>query len=406
MEEKIFTEESMKRYSVLEEVIKKRLSVKEASMLLDLSYRHTLRLKKRYNREGIESLKFSKTGRKPKISREEREYLISLYFQRYEGRLNIMHFKDILKRDHGFDKYSYESIRKIILSTGLKKVKKRKIKHRCKRQRMPKEGMLVQMDSSYHHWLENIPEKWYLIAMIDDASGKLYSGGFYDKDTVFNNMEVIKIWIKKKGIFIALYTDKASHFTTTRHAGIHYDISDEHDDTQIEQALGELSITLITADSPQAKGRVERLFKTLQDRLINELHIYNIKDYDEANHYLKHHFIPDYNKKFGLKRVKNNHIAVPKDINLDLVFTKRYTRRVRNDFTISFMGETIQLPPSKHKLSLKKVYVDLRLNSKRELFIFYKNNLIHKVNLSQSSKIVKKQLVVDSLLAQRSYQNV
>ena len=404
MGERIFTEESMKRYKVLEELKERRIRVKEASELLGLSYRHVLRLKKRYEEEGIESLKFSKRGRKPQISEQDKELIVYLYFHTYEGRLNISHFRDEFLEERL--RYSYESIRKIIVSTGLKKAKKRKIKYRRRRQRMPKEGMLVQMDSSYHQWIDGIDEKWYLIAMIDDASGKVYSGGFYEKDTTFNNMEVIKNWIKKKGIFMALYTDKASHFTTTRHAGIHYNISDEHSDTQIEQALEELGITLITANSPQAKGRIERLFKTFQDRLINELHFYNITDYKQANIYLKKHFIPKYNKKFGLKRIRNAHSPVPNHINLDLVFTKRFTRRVRNDFTISFMGETIQLPPSKHKLSLRKAYVELRLDSELNLFFFYNDSLIHSIKLSENNKLVQKQLVIDNLLKHRSYSNV
>ncbi len=207
----------------------------------------------------------------------------------------------------------------------------------CKIKRKRKKGgayaALVQMDSSPHRWIKDIPEPWYLIAMIDDASGKIYSAGFYYKDTVFNNMEVIKNWIKKKGVFMALYVDKASHFTTTRHGGIHYEIKDEHKDTQIQEALGELGITMIPANSPQAKGRIERLFKTLQDRLINELYIYNIKDYKSANEYLKHHFIPKFNKKFGLNKIPNVHQPVSPNININLVFTKRYFRTVRNDFT-------------------------------------------------------------------------
>jgi len=233
----------------------------------------------------------------------------------------------------------------------------------------------------------------------------VYSAGFYEKDTTFNNMEVIKEWIKKKGIFMALYTDNASHFTTTRHGGIHYDILHEHSDTQIEQALEELGINLITANSPQAKGRIERLFKTFQDRLINELYFHNITNYKQANRYLKKHFIPKFNKKFGLKRIKNAHSPLPDYINLELVFTKRFTRRVKNDFTISFMGETIQLPPSKHKLSLKKAHVELRLDPNLNLFIFYNDSLIHSFKLPHNNKLILKQLFVDNLLKHRCYSN-
>jgi transposase len=398
----IFTEESMKRLKALEEVLKGEISLIDASKILKLSYRHTLRLKKRYKQEGLDALRFKKRGRKKKITEQEQKFIAYLYFQTYEGRLNIMHFKEKIEEEHGI-RYSYESIRKILLSTGLKKAKKRKIKYRHRRRRMPKEGMLVQMDSSYHQWLENIPEKWYLIAMIDDASGKVYYARFYNKDTTFNNMEVIKNWIKRKGLFMALYVDKASHFHTTRKHGIHYDISDEFEDTQIERALEELGITLITANSPQAKGRIERLFKTFQDRLINELYFNNITDYEQANKFLLKHFLPYYNKRFALKRIRSLYSPVPSNLNLDLIFAKRYFRTVRNDFTISFMREIIQLPPSKHKLSLRKAQLELRLTSDFSLFIFYKNNLIHSLKLPETNKLIQKEILVDNLLKSRGY---
>ena len=115
---------------------------------------------------------------------------------------------------------------------------------------MPNAGMLVQMDSSQHQWLEHIPIKWWLIIMIDDATNEVPYARFFLICTMFANMHVIRRFIEKKGLFSALYVDKASHFETTRHGGLHCNVSPEQDETQIERALKELGITLITANSP------------------------------------------------------------------------------------------------------------------------------------------------------------
>jgi hypothetical protein len=150
-------------------------------------------------------------------------------------------------------------VRKILITEVIHHPKKKRKLYRRRRRRVSKAGMLVQMDSSEHRWLENIPEKWHLIAIIDDASNEVPYARFFTKDTIFGNMYVIRRFLEFKGIFSCLYIDKASHFTTSRHSGIHYSIKLEQDETQIERALKELDINIITVNSPQAKGRIERL---------------------------------------------------------------------------------------------------------------------------------------------------
>ena len=121
---------------------------------------------------------------------------------------------------------------------------------------MPKAGMLVQMDSSQHYWLPLVENKWWLVAMVDDATNEVPYAHFFPKDALFGNMHVIKHFIHIKGVFMSLYVDKASHFKTTRHGGLHYNASQEQEETQIERALEELDINIIPANSPQAKGRL------------------------------------------------------------------------------------------------------------------------------------------------------
>lgn len=296
-----------------------------------------------------------------------------------------MHFKDKLEEEHNF-LLSYETIRKILIEYNLHKAKKRKKVYR-RRRRMPKAGMLIQMDSSEHNWIPSIKRKWHLTATIDDATNEVPFAKFYPSDGVFNNMEAIKETIKEKGIFYCLYVDKASHFKTTRYEGLHVNVSIEQDDTQIERALTELNINLILANSSQAKGRIKRLFGTFQDRLIKELRVEKIKNYQEANMYLKEKFLPYYNKKFAyIKGVKSVYKSLPSYINLDLIFSKKYERKVNHDNTIKFKGEIIQIPPSRYRISFAKCLVNVFELEDRRVYILYKSDIIHTTYLSKNNK--------------------
>ncbi|MEW6374520.1 MAG: hypothetical protein AB1502_01840 [Thermodesulfobacteriota bacterium] len=198
------------------------------------------------------------------------------------------------------------------------------------------------MDSSQHQWLLNIPEKLWLIAMIDDANNEVPYAKFFPTDTLFANRQVIRRFIEIKGTFMSLYVDKASHFKTTRHGGLHYSVNQEQDDTQIERALEELGITIIPANSPQAKGRIEVRFRLFQDRLIKEMRLAGIKNYDEANKFLTEKFLPWHNTKYT-HEVESVYMPIPKEKNLDLIFCIKKERTVNNDNTISFNGSIIQI---------------------------------------------------------------
>jgi len=326
-----------------------------------------------------------------------------LYKKNYRG-FNVLHFRDKLIENHQIQ-FSYETIRKILIAEGIRRYKKRKKVYR-RRRRMPKTGMLVQMDSSFHQWIPQIKEKWWLIAMIDDANNEIPIAYFFPKDTLFNNMYVIREFIQKKGLFMALYVDKASHFKTTRHAGIHYCVNPEQEDTQIERALKELNITLIPANSPQAKGRIERYFGFFQDRLINEMKLLKIKSYIQANKFLNEQFLPWYNKKYTLKNIESLYKPLPEYTNLDLVFCAKYHRVVNNDNTVSFLSQIIQIPPNNIHISFAKRKVTICHLPDNTVFILYKNYVIVKTKLSKNNKLLKKERKIEKLLNKRTYDNV
>jgi len=212
-------------------------------------------------------------------------------------------------------------------------------------------------------------------------------------------MDGIKSVLQKKGLFEALYVDKASHFITTRLDGFHNTMNDEQKDTNIQMALKDLGMKLITANSPQAKGRVERMFRFFQDRLVHEMRFHNIQNYEEANYFLEREFLPKYNKKYNKNRTApSDYQSLPKGIDLNSNFTLRETRHVNKDNTISFYNQIIQLPPIKKYVSLSQRVVDVRLNGYRELFVFYKKELIFKTTFEGDIKriqIIKRENIIN-----------
>lgn len=398
------TMKDIRKYEVLKEVLEKRIKGYQAAQLLGYTEVHISRLKKRVEKSGFEGLLRSRKPSPKKIGVFLTEKVVKLYKGTYYD-FNVMHFKDKLEEIHSI-KLSYETIRTILIQYGFHKSKKKKKVYR-RRRRMPKAGLLIQMDSSQHNWIPAIEQKWWLTATIDDATNEVLYAKFYLTDGVFNNMEVIKETIKAKGLFYALYVDKASHFKTTRYGGLHVNVAPEQEETHIERALDELNIRLILANSPQAKGRIERLFGLFQDRFIKELRIRGIKDYKTANKYLLEEFIPYYNKRFAhIEGVESAYTRLPAVINLELVFSKRFERTVNFDNTIKFQGCIIQIPPSKYRLSFAKCLVEICLVGNGKVYILHKGNIVHTARLCKGSKSYKLNKEIESFLNQRDYEKV
>ena len=395
----LVTMKDVQRYRVLKDCLEKKIKGLQASQILGLSYVQVWRLKKKVASDSLRGLLRPHYPSPRKIPEATVKSIAHLYREHYWD-FNIMHFKDKLEEIHNI-RYSYESLRKILISNGLHQPKKRKKVYR-RRRRMPKAGMLVQMDSSQHRWLEDIPEKWWLTAMIDDASNEVPYAQFFSKDTLFSNMHVLRRFIEIKGIFMSLYVDKASHFKTTRHGGIHYSINPEQEETQIERALEELEITIILANSPQAKGRIEKLFGLFQDRLIKEMRLAGIKSYQEANKFLVEKFLPWYNSRYTHK-VESAYLPLPKDKNLDVIFCRKLERRVRGDNTIQVMGQTIQIPPTTIRLSFTKAKVNICILEDNRILVVYKGSIIAESKLSKNNKIIRRERKIEKFLDAREY---
>lgn len=396
----LVTMKDIQRYRVIKDVLEKKLKAIQASQILGLSYIHLLRLKKKAGEAGFKGLLRSGREAPNKIPAKLANIIVTLHKEHYHD-FNIMHFKDKLDEIHNIH-LSYETIRQILIRAKEHHSKKKKIIHR-QRRRMPKTGLMEQMDSSQHQWLEHIPEKWWLTAIIDDANNEVPFARFFPEDTLFSNMHVLRQFIEIKGLFYYLYVDKASHFKTTRHGGLHYNVAQEQEETQIERALNELGINIIPANSPQAKGRIEVTFRLFQDRLIKEMRLARIRSYSQASRFLLEKFLPWYNARFAHKDVESAYMPLPKDKNLDLIFCIKKERTVSNDNTIQIYGQVIQIPPSDIRLSFAKSKVEVCLLEDKRIFVLYKGKIIAESKLSKNNKVIKKEKQIEEFLNQREY---
>ena len=267
-----------------------------------------------------------------------------------------------------------ETVRGVLLEKGSYEKKKKYSKHRSFREPMPKEGMMLQFDTSDHDWLQARGPRIKLIGGIDDATKDVPWALFAYQDSVEENMAVCREIVKKKGIPLSLYVDKDSKFITTRHGVLHVRIKKEQEKTQMARAWEELGINVIFAESPQAKGRIERLWGTFQDRLISELRLEGISSLERANEYLHSVFLPKYNKKFTRKpKVEESaYRIIPKGMDLDQILCIKERRQVQGDNTISYEAGIYQILPTETRFGFAKAKVEVQKHLNGTTHIFYK----------------------------------
>lgn len=316
-------------------VIEGNLNIAEFSELIGKSYRQSQRIIKKVCEKGELGIIHGNVGRVP-VNKTDPNLLadINILLRSKYYDFNLVHFNEMLKENEGIIiKYStlYGEAKNKKL---IKHEKRRSKKKYSTRPRLPSEGMLVQLDGSEHLWFGGF--KSDLIAGIDDATGKILWAEFFIGETSLNSMKVIKEIIKANGVPPgAFYMDEAAI----------YGKKDRDWESQIKRALETLNCKLILASSPQAKGRVERLFRTLQDRLIAELRLGNIKSIPQANAYLKETFIPKFNKMFSVqaRSSKTSYQEVDGHENIDLVLCRKESRKITAGNTFSYRGETYLL---------------------------------------------------------------
>ena len=354
----------------------------QAAEILDYSTRHIYRIKKRYEEEGFDGLFDRRTKTGPRIIKiDALKKVLMLYKDKYRG-FNVAHYRDMLKEREDIE-ISYTHLYKTLTEAGLI-MKTRKKAHRKKRERRPQTGMMLLMDTSTHEWFSGSVS--YLIAIMDDASSEVYEAKIYDSDSTLNNMDVIKTVVRNKGAFGSLYVDNASQFTTTRGKGVHVNIKEVQDDTQIQKSLKSLNIVMINAKSPQGKGRVERLFQTFQDRLVKELKLHKIDNMADANEYLKT-FVKSFNVKFSVEPKINETFFTKTYADLDYVFSVKEERTVDNANCVKYRNLVLQIERQDFRYSFAKAKVSVNRHIDKSITVSFGPKVIGRYNESGKPNI-------------------
>ncbi|PKG76561.1 ISNCY family transposase [Shewanella sp. GutCb] len=364
---------------VIAKVAQGKISILNASKLLNKSSRTIERYLSRYKKDGIRFVVHGNTGKTPtnKIPDSLKRQVQSLIKEKYYD-FNLLHLADILRFREGIQ-VKRETLRSWAHAIHhVKRAKHRRSKVRRRRERMESSGLMLQMDGSPHQWFGH--NKSCLIAIIDDATSDIHAE-FFPSETTEGCMKVMKAYIEKRGLFKTLYVDRAGIFGGPKRCNF----------SQMQRACEELGIEIIFANSPQGKGRVERAFDTFQDRLVPELRLAEIMDMDSANDYLQSIFIPDYwLKKLTVhaKNIRSEFKPVPEHINLDAICVQKEYRKIRRDHTFSY-NNTMYLIDSPLRHSIVNHKVEIRKQLDGNFSAYFADRKLSIAEIKESCKLTE-----------------
>jgi transposase len=382
-QEKILVgQRELKRWHLMELVKAGKITLREAGEKIGVSYRQAKRIGRAIRDKGIKGLIHGNRGRPSnnRLKESLRERVLKLSKEVYWD-FNDTHFTEKLRECEGID-LNRETVRKLRREMGMApKRKRRGPKHRKRRERKVQEGWMVLWDGSPHPWFGPEHPPCCLMAAIDDATGKLLAARFFPFEGSSGYLWLLKEMVKKHGIPMIIYQDRhgALH-RNDNHWSLEEQLAGRQEPTQVGLALEAFSIQAISALSPQAKGRVERLFATLQDRLGAELRLQGIVTLEEANRFLQSTFIKAFNRRFAV-RPKESQKAwrkAPQDLDLDRIISFRYTATVGNDNTVRLGGFILDIPPGPQGRSYAKAKVEARQLLNGSWRIYEKDHLIAK----------------------------
>ena len=342
-------ERAMKIQEVMLRAIAKKITWWQAAEILGLSCRQMRRWKRRYEEHGYNGLFDHRWGRPSprRVPLETVEQVLTLYREQYFD-FNVRHFHEKLKAEHDIH-LSYTWVKKALQSAGfVKKTRTRRV-HRKRRERRPLPGMLIHIDASTHRWFGDARRYDFLVIM-DDATSEVYYAQLVEQEDTRGVLRAIRQVVEEKGLFCALYSDRASHFYLTPRAG---ELVDRFRLTQVGRCMQQLGVQMIAAYSPQARGRSERAFRTWQGRLPQELRVQGLKTVDEANAFLRDSYMRQFNEQFMVGAAQAGTAFVPvKRTDLEQVFSLQHERVVNRDNTVSFSNLCLQIERTKWRSTL------------------------------------------------------
>ena len=368
----------LKRLHVIRKAIERRIKQHEAAALLGVSERQIRRMVKRVKEESDKGIIHRSRGKQSHhfIPDSLRQKALGLCRGIYAG------FSPTLASEKLFEKnkiaLSRETLRQWFIAEDVHYETRKARPHRKWRERKTHCGEMLQMDGSHHDWFEGRGDRCVLMGYIDDATSRVYAR-FYDHEGTSPAMDSFKCYALKYGLPGSIYLDRHAAYQSKGQATIEEELAGRQPMTQFARALEEFGVRLIFAQSPQAKGRIERLFKTFQDRLIKEMRLEGIKSISSANIFLER-YLPVFNKQFGVmpKHGDDIHRQIPAGKDMDAILSIRTTRALRNDFTVVHAGTLYQV---EDKICADKVIVEERLNG--GLFITYKSRRLRYSKIPQ-----------------------
>lgn len=346
---------------------RRELTMAEAAEMLGITERTFRRGSTRYEADGTTGLEDRRLGRVSAraVPVDEALRMVTLYETRYTG-WTVKHFHERWHAEHGGSR-SYTWTKNRLQAAGQVSRAPRRGAHRKKRPRKPLPGMMLHQDGSTHEWVPSC--QWDLIVTMDDATSELYSAFFVEEEGTMSSFQGVREVIEQKGLFSSLYVDRGSHYWHTEEAGGKVD---KNRPTQVHRALQQLGITLIPAYSPEARGRSERIFRTLQDRLPKELALVGITDMTAANRYLVERFLPAYNRRFAVPATESGTAFVPwSGTGLADILCVQEDRIVANDNTVRYQTRSLQIPQDAHRFHYVKVSVRVHEYPDATLAVFH-----------------------------------
>jgi transposase len=383
MRQETFTlsQKELQRVSVIGACVKGDMACTRAAELLDLTPRHIKRLKARYRLGSAAALAHASRGRPShrRLPERSRARILHLARTRYAS-FNDHHLCEKLNEVEGLS-LRRETLRRLLRSNGLGSPRKRRAPaHRQRRLRSAAEGELVQLDGSPHDWLEGRGPSLTALGFQDDASGKILAAQFFPSESTEGYFHLLQSLLRRFGIPLAFYGDRSGIFVRNDdHWSVEEQLAGKRQPTQFGRALEQLSITFIAAQSPQAKGRIERLWGVLQDRLTSELRLAQTCDLDSANRVLRR-FVADYNRRFARtpRDAAKAWRAAPHDLNRICCFT--HERIVSNDNVVQWDGRRFQIAPQRRHFSFAGAKVQIHQTLDGRVSLYYGDTRLEHTN--------------------------
>jgi transposase len=384
------TQKEATRYDVLRRVLDGTISLMDAAAIMGVSYRQAKRLRKKAE-AGLAALAHGNRGREPSnvLTEDLRSRILTLSQEKYSG-FNDTHFREQLTNE-GID-VSRETVRRIRREAGIAPKRKRKVKkHHKRRPRKTSEGLMMLWDGSPHKWFGTDQPPCCLMAAIDDATGQILGLHFCEHECSHAYLTLLMQVVRRWGVPCSVYQDK--HGSLKRNDdwwSLEEELAGEQEPTQVGLALRDLGIEAIFANSPQAKGRVEKLFETLQDRLVAQMGLLGIKDIDAANAYVQDVYTMEFNKQFALKASgEHRWRRLHSSVDLAKICSFRYKAKVANDNAVRFCGMIFDIEPGPGGRSYAGIQADLRQMLDGSWRIYHGDQLIAEAPSTQVGEPIR-----------------